>query len=445
MRLFKHQKLALAYMRMNNYFALFMEQGTMKTLPALVRILEILEKDENNNALVICPKYVMGSWERDIEGKDDEGRLFFNERQQRILKTRLKIVNYDLVWRRKEYDKHCSVIVLDESHFIKNRTSRRAKFCLKLALKSDYRYILTGTPIGNGQMENIWSQFAFLSPYKYSRGIGSNILGTYRQFEDKYCILNQYWKPYRYRNVTELQNIIDQYSYRVTKNDVLDIPGKLPDEIFEIEIQEKQLYKELHKHSVVEKLDMIAENPLAKMTKLRQICSGFLNDDERNLHELKCEKYKVLEDFLDGYEKKLVIFCEFKQSIKKIGKILNKKKIKYVILDGEQKDKNVWRKFQKDNSIQIIICQYQSGAQGIDLFASDTILYFEPTLSSNILEQSRDRIDRKGQTRKCSYIFFLTKGTIEMNIYRALKNYSDFNKKLFKNYINEYWKGGKVK
>ena len=445
MRLFQHQKLALAYMRMNEYFALFMEQGTMKTLPTLVRILEILEKDKSNDAIVICPKYVMGSWERDIEGKDDEGKPFFTKTQQRTLKARLTIINYDIVWRRKEYDKHWTVVVLDESHFIKNRTSKRAKFCLKLALKSDYRYILTGTPIGNGQMENIWSQFAFLAPYKYSHGIASKILDTYRKFEDKYCFLNQYWKPYRYRNVDELQEIIGEHSYRVTKEECLDLPGKLPDEVYEIEMLEKKIYKDLHKHSVVEELGMIAENPLARMTKLRQVCSGFLNDDEGNLHELKNEKLKVLEDFLEGYEKKLVIFCEYKYSIRTISKLLTKKKIKHTTLDGEQKDKSVWRKFQEDKSIRVIICQYQSGAQGIDLFASDTIIYYEPTLSSNILQQSRDRIDRKGQTSKCSYIFFLTKGTVEMSIYRALLNFSDFNEKLFKEYIQEYYKGGKVK
>ena len=84
------------------------------------------------------------------------------------------------------------------------------------------------------------------------------------------------------------------------------------------------------------------------------------------------------------------------------------------------------------------MCQYRAGSAGIDLYKADTIIYYEPTLSSNILEQSRDRIHRIGQNQKCSYIFFLTKGTIEERIYKSLSEYNDFSEKLFEEYILEY-------
>ncbi len=115
-----------------------------------------------------------------------------------------------------------------------------------------------------------------------------------------------------------------------------------------------------------------------------------------------------------------------------------------MILDGNQKDKQIWRKFQSDESIQVIICQYQSASTGIDLFAASTTIYFEPTLSSNILEQSKDRTHRNGQHEPCSYIHFITKGTVENAIFRALKGYTDFNEKLFTQYILEYQKGGRL-
>lgn len=417
-------------MRLNDSFALFMEQGCGKTLPTLCRILELGKEGKIKNCLIVAPKATMGAWYRDCE--------LFDEEDEAYLKNLISVINYDSVWRKgKGYDRQWDCIVLDESHYIKNRTSKRASFLLKLSLKAKYRYILTGTPIGNGQLENIWSQYAFLKPTVVRGRIASEIFGTYRQFEDRYCILNQWWKPYRYINVDELQDIINQYCYRVTKAECLDLPEKLPDEVYDIELKEPKLYKELHKHSTIEEMDLLAENPLARMTKLRQICSGFLNDGTK-IHELKCEKLKVLEEFLDGWEKKLVIFCEFKYSIKAISSLLNKLKIKHVILDGEQKDKQIWRKFQTDPKIQVIICQYQSGSTGIDLYAADTIIFYEPTLRSNTLEQAKDRIHRIGQTSKCSYIHFITKGTIEVAIYRALKNYNDFSKKLFEEYMTEY-------
>jgi SNF2 family DNA or RNA helicase len=432
MKLYHHQKLALQYLRFNDSFALFMEQGTGKSIPTLIRIFELYKQGEIKNALIVAPKATMGAWYRDIE-------KFFDKSEQKLLENLITVINYDSVWRKgKGYDRQWDCIVLDESHFIKNRTSKRSSFLLKLSLGAKYRYILTGTPIGNGQLENIWAQYAFLKPKVVRGRVASEIFGTYRQFEDKYCILNQWWKPYRYINVDELQDIIAEYSYRVTKEECLDLPDKLPDEVYDIELKEPKLYKELHKHSTIEEMDLLAENPLARMVRLRQICSGFINDEQGELTELKCEKLKVLQEFLDGWEKKLVIFCEFRYSIDAVSGLLKKLKIKHVILDGRQKDKQIWRKFQSDPQIQVIICQYQSGSAGIDLYSADTIIFYEPTLRSNTLEQSKDRIHRIGQTNKCSYIHFISKGTIEVAIYKALKSYNDFSEKLFTEYMQEY-------
>lgn len=426
--LYNHQKLVLQYMTVFPQFALFMEQGTGKTLPTLCRLLDLYREGAIQNALIVAPKSTMGAWERDMEmfGSDAD-----------TLRSFITVVNYDMVWRRKKYDREWDAIVLDESHFIKNHTSKRAAFLLKLALKSSYRYILTGTPIGNGRLEDIWSQFAFLYP-RLNRGrVASEILGTRTEFLERYCLLNQWWQPYKYINVAELQEIIEAHSYRVTKEECLDLPDKLPDEVWDVELKEPKIYKELHEESTLLEHDLLAPNSLVRMAKLRQVCSGFLQLEDEILN-LKCEKPKILKDFLENWDKKLVIFCNFRYSIEVVSKLLQKLKIEYVTLDGEQEDKNIWRRFQEDDSVQVIVCQYQSAAQGVDLYAADTIIYYEPTLSSTILEQSRDRIHRVGQASKCSYIHLITKGTIERAIYKALQGYSDFSEKLFTEYMGQY-------
>ena len=438
LKLYRHQEIALSYMRSNNYFALFMEQGTGKTIPSLVRLLDLLKNKDIDNALVVAPKSALGAWERDIE--------LFEPMDQSILRKGIPLINYDKVWRgeKKSPDyKPYGCIILDEAHFIKNRSSKRSKFLLKIATLSNYRYILTGTPIGNGQLENIWSLYCFLDPYLQRGYVYSRIFeGSYRTFEDRYCILNMYHKPMSYIHVDELQDIINQYSYRVKKVDCLDLPEKLPDEVIKVDLKNKSLYKQLATESAILKYEILADNPLSRLVKLRQLCSGYLKVDPEigDDIEVETEKTAVLEELIEGFEedKKLVIFAEFKYSIKKISNLLTKKKIKFVILDGDQKDKTIWRKFQTDKSIRIIVCQYQTASAGIDLYASDTIIYYEPTLRSTTLEQSRDRIHRTGQKNKCSYIHLLTKGTVEVDIYRALSSYSDFSEKLFTEYMNDY-------
>lgn len=448
-KLYRHQEIALSYMRSNNYFALFMEQGTGKTIPSLCRILDLLKSGKINDALVVAPKSALGAWERDIEHFDDLDRD--------ILRDNITLINYDKIWRGEEkspYNRKYGCIVLDEGHNIKNRTSQRSKFILKIASLADYKYILTGTPIGNGQLENIWSLYCFLDPYIERGRVYSNIFknhmeenasgeyrGSYQEFQDRYCILNMYHKPASYINVKELQSIINEHSYRVKKIDCLDLPEKLPDEVISVELKEKSLYKRLHDDSALLEFEILAENPLSRMIKLRQLCAGHIKT-ENGLIETKTEKLEILKELIEGYEddKKLVIFAEFKYSISKISELLKKQKIKHIVLDGDQKNKTIWRQFQADKSIRVIVCQYQTASAGIDLFASDTIIYYEPTLRSNILEQSRDRIHRSGQKNKCSYIHLITKGTIEVDIYRALAGYSDFNEKLFTEYMSNYRK-----
>lgn len=409
--------------------------------------MDLAKSGNIETALVVAPKSALGSWERDIE--------LFEELDREILRSVITLVNYDKVWRGEEkspYYKKYGCIILDEAHNIKNRTSQRSKFLLKIATLSDYRYILTGTPISNGQLENIWSLYCFLDPYiergrVYSRifkeyleeNASGEYRGSYMEFQDRYCILNMYHKPTSYINVKELQKIINEHSYRVKKSECLDLPDKLPDEVINVELKEKALYKRMVVESALLEYEILAENPLVRNIKLRQLCGGFIqNEDE--LLEVKCEKLEILKELIESFEddKKLVIFAEFKYSIRKISELLQKMKIRFVTLDGEQKDKTIWRKFQADKNIKIIVCQYQTANAGIDLFASDTIIYYEPTLRSQILEQSRDRIHRTGQVNKCSYIHLITKGTIEVDIYRALAGYSDFSEKLFVEYMNSY-------
>lgn len=399
-------------------------------MTALTRLAELAEKGKIDNALIVAPKAVLASWERDIEK--------FDRDRKRLLQRVVVLVNYDLVWRRSEYRRHWGAIVIDEAHYIKNRTSNRSKAILEMALDSDYRYALTGTPISNGALQDIWSLMAFLEPVKIPRGVGTTAFpeagSTYYNFQDRYCFLDQYYKPYRYRYVDELQEIIAEHSYRVKKVDCLDLPDKLPDEIYDIDFGEPKLYKELVKESAIVEMELLAENPLLRMLRLRQLCSGHLP----GVDGLKCGKLKALSEYLDGYEDKLVIFAQFTASIDDISGLLRKRKIKHVVLDGRTKDKAVWRKFQSDESIRAIVCQYEAGATGIDLYAASTILYYEPTIRSVTLEQSRDRIHRVGQSHPCSYVHFITKGTIEREIYKALQGFADFSEKLFTEYIAEY-------
>ena len=441
--LYEHQKTALNLLRLNDGFALFMEQGTGKTFPVLFRIAELADKGLVRSALVVAPKAVCDSWEQKV-GMLDEGM-----RRAVLGSARLKVVSYDIVWRRAEIaDGTFDAVVLDESHYIKSPSAKRTRACLRICSRAKYRYILTGTPTSNGQLCNVWSQFAAIDPVVERGRVYPACLGgdSYTKWLQRVAYLNQWHQPYKYRNVSELQDVISEHSYRITKEECLDLPDKLPDQVLSVELcpEARRHYRSMAKESAISDPESLAGNPLTKALRLRQICSGFLVSDDGSVVEYRNGKIPALEGFLSDFEGKVVVYCAFTRSIDDVSALLGRLGYGHVVLDGRQSDKGVWRRFQEDGDVRAIVCQYQSGSAGIDLFAADTIVFYEPAVSSNLTEQARDRIHRIGQHRPCSYYFVLAKGTIEERIYEALRNYEDFGEALFARYIDEYVKGARM-
>lgn len=369
---------------------------------------------EIEDALIVAPLSSKGSWERDIDKLSPV---------RKNAAKRLKIVNYDMVWRREEYNRSWGALVLDECHAICHRNSKRSKFLLKLSTKVDHRVLLSGTPISNGKLEQYYSLLSFLEPSMFT---------NYREFAERYLVERQLPSTFvkiivDYRNKDELLEIVGRYSYRVTKDECLDLPDKLPDEIIYCPLKEKKMYKEAMK-SFISEYEMNMPNPLSKITKLRQIPNGFIVDDYGEVHEIKTDKDKLLGELVESIlPNKVVIFCEYKHSIKLVCEVLDKL-CNYVILNGDQKDKNIWREFQSNGEIQAIVCQYRTANAGIDLFASSHMIFFEPNLSSTVISQATDRIHRVGTKNHCSYYWLITEDTIEIDIYNRLKNFEDFNK-----------------
>lgn len=423
MKLYEHQKIELQLLTEYRHFALFAEQGTGKTIPVLTHITNLLMSNEISNCLIICPASVKGSWSRDIQKLSPVRKPFAES---------ITVVSYDLVWRREEYRIKWDCIVLDESHCIASRTSKRSRFIHKLKCEDQYRYILTGTPMHNGHYEDYWSQIDFLEP---------GYLGTYSEFCAHHTVQRQLPGTYvkiivKYRNVEELLDKIGRISYYIDKKQCLDLPELLPPQIIDCELKEKTKYRQALK-SFIEEYDMNIGNPMSVVMKLRQLCSGFVIDDYGDVHDLKCQKLNALDELLDSLSGKVVIYAEFTYSLKQIHKMLEKKKIPYLTLDGQQSDKTIWRQFQEDEGIRAIVCQYRSGNAGIDLYSASDMIFYEPCQSSTVVDQSMARIHRNGQTRNCSYYWLLTEGTVEHDIYERVTNGIDFNVQALENFRRE--------
>ena len=413
MTLFPHQERMLETLTEQEAFGLFWKPRVMKTLPVALHITNLIMSGKAKDALVIAPKSALGAWKRD----------FCTFKGKRLEATKqIKLVNYEKVWRRKEYESGADIIVLDESHKIANRKSKQSKFIKKIGRKAKYRYILTGTPMGQGRLQDLWNQMDFLIP---------NLLGKYQDFESKYCITRRLPNTFvtiitGYRNKEELLGIIAPYVSFLTLDDIAEMPEDMPDNIV-VCPQPNKFIQSGVKKDYVKEYDIIIPNPAVKLNKLRQVASGFIIDEDGESHVISDTKRFAFGELLDELgDEKIVVFCEFTQSIDSVHIELSKRGISHIVLDGRQKNKEIWKMFQDEDHIRAIVCQYQTANAGIDLWKADNMIFYEPSQSTLMTEQSRERIKRAKNPKPKYYHWLIAKNSVELKILRQLKKHEDF-------------------
>ena len=197
--------------------------------------------------------------------------------------------------------------------------------------------------------------------------------------EDGYPIIKGY------KNVDRLKRKIREHGAIFMKTEeVLDLPSQ---NFITINVNSSKEYKHFMKNGIVEVngVELVGDTTLTKLLYARELC-GLYSD----------EKLKVFKDLVDSTDDRLIVFYNFKQELEKMVELIDKP---YSIVNGSVKDLTNYENY--DNSITFI--QYQSGSMGLNLQKANKIIYFTPTLSSEMFEQSKKRIHRLGQKESCFY------------------------------------------
>ena len=404
MKLYPHQERVLEETKNINKVAYFMDMGLW-----LGKTFVSSEKANSykNKILVVSQLSKVKDWcEHFKKYYDYEAFDLTNKKNiETFINLNYKcvaVINYDVVWRRKELLKlEDFTLILDESSLINNETTKRAKFILKL--KPTNTILLSGSLCG-GKYERLYSQLQLLGwniskKMYYSQYIDMQIS------EDGYPIIKGY------KNVDRLKRKIREHGAIFMKTEeVLDLPSQ---NFITINVDSSKEYKHFMKNGIVEVngVELVGDTTLTKLLYARELC-GLYSD----------EKLKAFKDLVDSTDDRLIVFYNFKQELEKMVELIDKP---YSIVNGSVKDLTNYE--NHDNSITFI--QYQSGSMGLNLQKANKIIYFTPTLSSEMFEQSKKRIHRLGQKESCFY-YKLVCG-IEYKIYNTLSMRKDFTDKLF--------------
>lgn len=443
-----HQIYALEMMDANEALANFYAPGCGKTAIAITWINRAYKDGRIKNALVVCPASLVGNWERSVATADEfEG---ISKEDVEVLKKVIRVTSFQKVYRsekkevrhrdghvtykralslRPEVDRHWGAVIIDESHCIGAHNSVQTRACLTLAKLADHRYIMTGTPVAGGKGKE---DFAKL--YGQLKFLDQRVWSNWTDFCNRYVTAYDRWfKPYSY-DINACRALMQEYGIVARLEDCRDMPGKT-DSMIPCELAEKKVYKDIKTGNILP-YGVDIESSGSQYIKMLQICSGSMKRPDDVMH-LRTSKDEALKDIITGTDDKVVIFCNYTASIDRAAEICKDSGRKTVIFDGRSKG-NTWMDFQFGDA-EAIVCQYQKGGPGLDLYASHTMILYEPCLSALLLEQSRARIWRTGQTNHCIYMYLYTPHTIEEKVLNTVREGVDVTNKML-----EMWAHGEL-
>lgn len=332
-------------------------------------------------------------------------------------------VNYESVWRTQLAPTIESVkwsaIVLDESHRIKSPGGTSSRYLARLATKQPHarRLCLTGTPMPHSPLD-LYGQFRFLDP---------SVLGTsFVRFRSRYaeCDARFPGKVKAWRNQDELAATLNSHSWRVTADEVLDLPEAIHETIpVELSPKVRRFYRQFESEMAaeVEAGTVTAANALTKLLRLAQATGGYCRIDDGGTVPIDGTPSKrlALQDRLEDLHatEPVVVFCRFRTDLNDVQAAARELGREYAEVSGERKDLARW---QAGDAV-ILGVQMQSGGVGIDCSRAAYAFYYSLGYSLGDYEQSLARLRRPGQTRCVRYYHLVCEGTVDEQVYAALR------------------------
>ncbi len=469
---YNHQKLALTKSWAEKTYALFMEMGTGKSKVLVDNLAILYEQAAILGALIVAPKGVYKNW-YDIElpvhlpdhinhtkvlweptnSKKKQlelDTLFDNKGDLKIL-----IMNVEAFSTKKGLDFAHSflnmlagkaLIGIDESTTIKNPTAKRTKNILTLGNLATYRRILTGSPVTKSPLD-LYTQCMFLD----KKHLG---LDSYYSYRARYAHMvkrnfggRQVQIVDSYRRLDELAGKLDSFSYRVLKEDCLDLPPKVfTTRTVELSDEQKEQYVMMKKAAIAEHKGKLMSSATALTTLLRlhQITCGTFKADDGTVTPIKNNRITALMDCIEEIDGKAIIWATYREDIKNIVAALKKaygeaSTVEYHGgVDATLRQDNIAQFQQVKGPTRFFVGNAQTGGYGITLTAANTVIYYSNNYDLEKRLQSEDRAHRIGQTGSVTYVDLVAEKTIDERIIKSLKDKVDIANEIMGENIKDW-------
>ena len=449
---YAHQLKALELSWDKKVFAYFMEMGTGKTKVAIDNISMLYDKGKINGALIIAPKGVYKNWYSEelpthlaehVEHKTVLWQATINKKQQKLLDTlfetgedlHILIMNVEAFSTQKGVEFagkflncHNTFMAIDESTTIKNPGAKRTKNIVGLGKYAKFRRIMTGSPVTKSPLD-LYKQCEFLDEFLLDHS-------SYYTFRTRYAIMRKAHFNGRsveivvgYKNLGELSDKLKPFSYRVLKDDCLDLPSKtFMKRVISLSAEQDKVYKQMKQMALAQLNGKVitTASALTQLMRLHQITCGHFKADDGSTQVVKNNRLNELLELLEEVEGKAVIWAHYQYDVQTIIDSIKKEYGDDSVVDyygktpNEERQDNI-KKFQSDPKCRFLVGTPSTGGYGLTLTAASTMIYYSNGYDLEKRQQSEARIDRIGQEKPMTYIDIICEDTVDERIVKALR------------------------
>ena len=408
-----HQKEAIQKLVENKKYVLADDMGLGKTTSTIISALEAKSK----KTLIICPASLKINWQREIENYSNKS-VFIAEGKNFSTDHDFVIINYDIIKNfhdpKKKDDSQIlranfDLVVIDEAHYIKNSQAQRTKLINDIVKNVDRLWLLTGTPMTSRPIDY----------YNLLNLVDSPVAKNWMAYVIRYCEGYQFkvgarkvWNVMGASNLEELRDRTSNLVLRRLKEDVLDLPDKIITPVY-LRLKSKK-YEEV----MGDYYNWYEKNPdesksltvqFTKLTQVRQVIA-----DEKLSQTIELAENIIEQD------KKVIIFCNFTNSLEKIVEHFGKAAVR---LDGSMSKpdrQNSVDRFQTDPKVKVFVGNIKADGVGITLTAAEAVIMNDLSFLPSDHSQAEDRAYRYGQKNNVLVYYPIFENTIEGIIYDIL-------------------------
>jgi len=415
-----YQKIMLKYSLREVHPALFVQMRLGKTIVA-IRSVKIRG---SRKILVVAPYSALYGWslELDLEREQVHGIVeLYGTRNERLQALQDQYASSKWFLLNKEghqvipeiADYHFDTVIIDESTFIKGPKSTVTKFYIDNFRDADHRYILTGTPAPESELD-YFCQLQFLDKSIWDEK-------NFWEFRHKHFAIINYTPYIKPDSSKYLMNTLAKHTFFLTRSDV-KLGGRKVYEKRMVQITSKmrKIYEKIEKEFLLDYLDVQQETIYAttKYIWLRRLCGGFVDREF-----VSYAKIKELENLLEGELKneQVVIIAHFVPEVKQIAKYFSKKYSVGMVYGGVSKRKRpeIYKAFQKGD-LDLIVAQPVTIRHGVNLSASDTVVFYSSPEGGETREQVEDRVVNTAKNDSSLIIDLVCQDTIEEDLMKNL-------------------------